>query len=272
MEVSVSLWSYVELINSGKYTVEDVIKHIHSCNVKYVEVLDYFLPTDEKKAAAKKLIEDLGMKVSSYSIGNNFVCDEKTRLEQVEMVKKACEYAKYFNTNTIRVFCGDVGNGYDFETAFDLIVKSFKECVKVAEKENVYYCLENHGMLAGKSHQVLKVLDTVNSPNLKATTDTGNFLLVGEDSKEAVKVLKGRVGLVHFKDFKKVSKEEAKYVGLNGIATVGTVIGEGDVGMQEVVNNLKDGGFDGCLSIEYEGENSLEAVEKSIKNAFSYLK
>ena len=42
--------------------------------------------------------------------------------------------------------------------------------------------------------------------------------------------------------------------------------------MQEVVNNLKDGGFDGCLSIEYEGENSLEAVEKSIKNAFSYLK
>ncbi len=93
MEISVSLWSYVHLIESGQYSVEDIIRHIHSCGVKYVEVLDFFLPTEEKRVAAKKVIDELGMKVSSYSISNNFVCDEKTRLEEVEKVKEACQYA-----------------------------------------------------------------------------------------------------------------------------------------------------------------------------------
>lgn len=271
MEISVSLWSYVQLISSKEYSVEDIIRHIHSCGVKYVEVLDCFLPTQEKRESVKKVIDELGMKVSSYSIGNNFVCDETTRLQEIKKVQEACEYAHFFNTKTIRVFCGNLVEGYDFDKAFSLIVDSFKECVKTAEKEDIYYCLENHGLLAGKSTQVLAILNAVNSKHLKATTDTGNFLLVGEDSKEAVKNLKGKVGLVHFKDFKKVSKEEAKYVGLDGNCTVGTIIGTGDVNMKAVVDQLAKDGFDGCLSIEYEGDNSLKAIEESVKNAFSYI-
>ena len=198
MNVSVSLWSYVSLINK-EMSVSEVIRHMHKHGIQYVELLDTFLKTDEDRLEAKKTIVELGMKVASYSIGNNFVCPENIRLSQVEMVKQACQYAKMFNTKVIRVFCGDVCEGYDFEKAFDLIVKSFKECVKVAEKEDIYFCLENHGQLAGKSKQIEAVIKAVGSKHLKATTDTGNFMLVGEDPLEAVRYLKDYVGLVHFK-------------------------------------------------------------------------
>lgn len=271
MEISVSLWSYVELINANKITVEGAIRHMHQHGVKYVELLDYFLPTRESKEQAKQLVKELGMKVASYSISNNFVCDEETRKKQIEVVKEACDFANYFDTKTIRVFCGDCSETYTFDTAFDLIVKSFKECCIVAEQKNVYFCLENHGLLAGKASQIKRILETVNSDHLLTTIDTGNYLLVNEDAVMAAKTLKGKVGLVHFKDFKKVEKEHAKYHGI-GVYVVGKVVAEGDVKMQEVVNTLAHNGYDGCLSIEYEGESSLEAVEKCIVNAFNLLK
>lgn len=273
MNVSVSLWTYVTLINNKEMSVSEVIRHMHKNGIQYVEVLDCFLPTDEAKQEALKTIKELKMKVSSYSIGNNFVCGEETRLAQVEKVKNACKYAKMFETNTIRVFCGDVREGYDFEKAFDLIVKSFKECVKVAEKEDIYYCLENHGQLAGKSKQVEAVIKAVGSKHLKATTDTGNFMLVGENSLDAVKYLKDYIGLVHFKDFHLVSKEEAQYIGNNNtIFAKGAIIGEGDTPMQAIVDFLDSIHYPGCISIEYEGEIRLDYIEQSIKNTLGFLR
>ena len=162
--------------------------------------------------------------------------------------------------------------GYDFEKAFDLIVKSFKECVKVAQEVDVYYCLENHGQLAGKSKQIEAVINAVGSKHLKSTTDTGNFLLVGENPLHAVQYLKDYIGLVHFKDFKKVEKENAQYHGLNGIFTKGVVLGEGDVPLQEIVDFLDKQNYTGCISIEYEGPITLANIEQSIKNTLSFLK
>lgn len=106
MNVSVSLWSYVELIRNGM-SVVDVIEHMHKNGVQYVELLDVFVKPEERESI-KNVIEKLNMKVASYSISNNFVCDDSTRLQQVKMVQDACYVAQFFNTKTIRVFCGDV--------------------------------------------------------------------------------------------------------------------------------------------------------------------
>lgn len=271
MNISVSLWSYVHFIENEHMPVKEVIKHMHKQGVRYVELLDAFIHTEEERKEIKELLKELGMKVASYSISNNFVKTEEERLKQVEMVKNACQIAKFFDTNTIRVFCGDVCEGYDFDTAFDLIVKSFKECVKVAKKENIYYCLENHGKLAGKSQQVKAILDAVNSENLKATTDTGNFLLIGEKPLECVKELKDKIGLVHFKDFSFATKEDFHYIGLNNIYVKGSILGEGDVPLQEIVDFLKGQKYQGCISIETEGMKSLQAIEKCIANTFGFL-
>ena len=48
-----------------------------------------------------------------------------------------------------------------------------------------------------------EIIETIGSHALKANTDTGNFLLVGEKPFDAVKNLVNNIGFVHFKDFKK---------------------------------------------------------------------
>ena len=48
MKLSVALWTYVSLIEKGM-SVPDILRHMHKIGVKYVELLDLFLNTDEEK-------------------------------------------------------------------------------------------------------------------------------------------------------------------------------------------------------------------------------
>ena len=62
-------------------------------------------------------------------------------------------------------------------------------------------CIENHGLFAGRSDQVLEIINEIGSPALKSTFDTGNFVLVGQNPENAVEELKGYIDHVHVKDF-----------------------------------------------------------------------
>ena len=83
-----------------------------------------------------------------------------------------------------------------------------KKCAEVAEKAQVYLAIENHGLLAGTSAQVVEILKEVNSPYVKSTFDTGNFLLVHEKPTEAFNQLKNDIVHVHFKDFREKDEND----------------------------------------------------------------
>jgi len=270
MNLSVSLYSMHTLLVSGEMSVCDVIEFFHQHGVEYVELLDIYLPTDTDKATALETIARLGMKVSSYSITNEFVLvTDDERKTQIQYLIDSCNTAKYFGTSTIRVFAGNIvpeslDDGKTFEACESLIVDSFRQCVGHAEKHSITYCLENHGMLAGKASQVRSILDAVGSPALKITADTGNFKLVGDDSYAAVKSLLPDIGFMHFKDIKRT--EDGVWAGLDGNNYSGTILGEGDVDLAGIAVLLRDYGYSGCVSIEYEAQevDCAKAVAASI--------
>ena len=146
-----------------------------------------------------------------------------------------------------------------------------KTQLATAEENGVTYALENHGMFAGKASQVKNILDSVGSPALKSTADTGNFLLVCNDPVEAVSLLIDDIAHVHFKDFKKV--ESGGYEAQDGTHYIGTAIGDGQVDLKKIVALLREKGYDGFLSIEYEGSDAdnLEAITHSIEFTNSIL-
>jgi sugar phosphate isomerase/epimerase len=80
--------------------------------------------------------------------------------------------------------------------------------------------------------------------------------------------------MVHFKDFlqEPVGHEGFAYEALDGRRYVGMAVGEGEVNLAECIAGLKDAGFNGWLSVEYEGEEDpLTAVPRSLANARKYL-
>lgn len=271
MKLSVSVYSLNKMISSKEMTIFDVLEFLAGKGVKYIELVDFYIPEDEDKAAVKECMDRLGLKVSSYSISNNFVADADQLQKQRDYVKDSIRWADYFGTKLMRVFCANATDQYTYEQGLEMIVDSFRECTKAAEENGVTYALENHGMFAGKASQVKNILDSVGSPALKSTADTGNFLLVCNDPVEAVSLLIDDIAHVHFKDFKKV--ESGGYEAQDGTHYIGTAIGDGQVDLKKIVALLREKGYDGFLSIEYEGSDAdnLEAVTHSIEFTNSIL-
>lgn len=271
MKLSVSLYSCNPVIRDGKSDIYGVMDFLKENGVDCVELVDMYVMDDEIPKI-KEYLDKNNMKVSSYSASNDFVIGtDEEREAQVEYLKKCCDTALYFGTNIVRVFAGNIVEGKSYEDCFECIVSSFKKCVKTAEEKGVYFCLENHGVLAGKPEQVKQIIDAVGSPNLKSTADTGNFNIVGADPYEAVKMLINDIGHVHFKDM--IETEDGVWVSPEGKKFLGCTIGDGVVELDAIVKYLSEKGYDGYISIEYEAPESecFTNVKKSIEHTRSLI-
>jgi sugar phosphate isomerase/epimerase len=266
MKLSVSAWCLQEKLFGNEITIFDFIRFCHENGVKYVELLDCFLDGEEDIVKINKLLKELDMEVSAYSIGNDFVlADAGERQEQVEYVKEGIDTALKLGTGILRVFSGDKKEGMSFEKAENWIVECFKELAPHAENKGVTMVLENHGLLAGKSEQVKRIIDRVGSKALRSNSDVGNFILVNENSLDAVKFLMDKLGFIHLKDFKKANDENG-YAAIDGAVFQGIVLGKGDVPIADIIKYLKAYGYGGFLSIEYEGpgdpaEGTTQCIE-----------
>ena len=274
MEVCVSAWSVQRKLFSGELTVCDFIKLCHENGVKNVELLFCFWNEQNRIEEAASLLENLDMKVGAYSVGNDFVQQEETlRKVEVEKVKLGIDIACRLNTKLLRVFSGNEKEGIEYGTARQWIIDCFKEVAAYAEEKGIVMVLENHGLFAGKSSQVKELIEEVDSTSLRANTDVGNFILVNEKPLDAVKALKDYVSFVHFKDFKKVSEEEYGYKALDGNKYQGIVLGKGEIPMKEIVDFLYEKGYEGYLSIEYEGlGDPVEEIIESIHYTKSIIR
>lgn len=261
MKLSVSAWCLQEKLFNKEITLYDFINYCHENGVKYVELLDCFLDGVEDIDKINELLHKLDMEVSAYSISNDFVLEDgDERKVQTDYLRESMNTALKLGTRLLRVFSGSQKEGISFESAVDWIVECFQEVAPEAEEKGITMTLENHGSLAGKSSQVMGIIDRVGSKALRSNADVGNFMLVNEDSFDAVRNLKDIIGYIHLKDLKKINEknlmninETELYTALDGSIYQGTVLGKGDVPIAEIIQFLKEYGYQGYLSIEYEG-------------------
>ncbi|MGE5623833.1 MAG: sugar phosphate isomerase/epimerase family protein [Methanocella sp.] len=276
MRRGLSMWSLEKEAHAGRLTAVDFVRFAGTLGIEAVELLDFFWQDEARELAeVKAAAAGEGLAIGAYAIGNDFVApDAGERLRQVDYVKHGVDVAAELGTRILRVFSGNAREGIPFATAREWIVAGLAEAAAYAEGTGVVLALENHGLFAGRSEQVAGILDEVASPALKATTDTANFLLVGEVPHVAVAALAGRAAHVHLKDFRKVDPdyEGPAYQSTGGERYVGTVLGEGDVKLTAVLESLRQAGFAGVLSLEYEGTgDAREDVRRSLANLKAML-
>lgn len=269
MKIAVSMWSLHKLYQKGELDVFGFIDYVAGLGADGVELLDVFWRDQHSEPCkALDLVKSKQLEVAAYAIGNNFVDPNASkRMAEVEKIKLGVDMALALETKVVRVFAGDLEPGIKFEDAKGWILEGLSEGARYAEQKGVVLALENHGLLAGKGAQVKEIVQTVGSPGLRATIDTGNFLLVNERPVDAVRALGALAAHVHLKDMKKVGCcVHESYAALDRSRYVGTVAGEGEVEIDEVVRLLKEAGYDGYLSIEFEGSGDpKEGTERSIE-------
>lgn len=257
MKLSVSMWSVVNTVRAGQMDLPGFIDFAARQQAQGVELLDYFW----RDAAAeipqvKRQIKDVGLQLAVYSIGNDFFQPEADkRAAQLADLQRGVDVANQLEVGVLRVFSGNAKEGYQLADGLGWIIDGLAAGAAYAQQHGVTLALENHGLMAGRSDQVRQIIETVNSPALRANLDTGNFLLVGQNPIDAARDLADLVALVHLKDFRRARPDETTHVykGLDGVGYTGEVVGQGQVDLPAIVAILRQAGYNGWLSLEFEG-------------------
>ena len=132
---------------------------------------------------------------------------------------------------------------------------AFDSLDKLTEEYGITCAIHPHG----PGHRWAKI-DTIwdavkdHSPKIGLCNDTGHFIRAGEDPVRAMEVFKDRLYALHLKDFKKVDEKKWEDV----------PAGDGSLDVDAVVKFLLDHKFKGAMLIEYEGQNEVESVRKSL--------
>ncbi len=139
--------------------------------------------------------------------------------------------------------------GYTDEDGYPWVIDAMEQCVKVAEQVGVVLGLENHWGLGLTPEGVLRIVSAVDSPWLRVTTDTGNFL---EEPYERLTKLAPHTCLVQAKT----------YYGGGQWYTL-------DLDYPRIGRILAEAGYRGYVSLEFEG---MEAWETAIPKSLALLR
>ena len=261
-------------VRAGQLDLYGFLDYAARVGAEGVELLNMFW-TDENSeiVEVRRRCAALGLLLPVYSISTNFFQpDAAARAQQLKSLCHGVDVAAQLGAGLLRVFSGDKIPGYSLEQGINWVVDSLGAGADYAASQGVTLALENHGHVAGRSEQVRDIIEAVSSPALRANLDTGNFLLVGQNPLQAASALVDLVALVHLKDFTYASPDETGHVyqGLDGKSYTGSIVGEGLVDLAGIHSVLAGHGYDGWLSLEYEGND--EPLEFAVPRCLAAMR
>ncbi len=270
MQLCITQYCFNKLYEQGA-TSDEVFAFCKELGLDYVEILDYdrFWNNDFEKeiVGIPDLLEKHGLKMAAFSTNTMFTGEDAAeREENVKMALRALDHCEELGAKMMRIFGGYAAKDDDLVMKREWVVSSIKQFVGVAEEKGITLAIENHGGMPGTAEEVIEVIQGVGSDNLRAAIDIGNFLIAGQDSLEGTQKLAHLCTHVHAKDFK-LLQDPPKEGSRAKAALKSTVIGEGDVKVAECLKALRDAGYDGFISVEFEAfdVDSREGIRRSVK-------
>ena len=283
MRVSVSSYSFAQQVWAGKMTQLDIVAKVKEMGFDAVEFTDIDgSDLAQQKENARKIRQEadrVGLEISNYTIGANLYQPTAEEVDaEVERLKGQVEVAAILGAKVMRHdVCwqlGKTGSARSFGLMLPTIAEAARRVAEYAATFGIKTCSENHGFIAQDSYRVEQLFNAVNHDNYGLLVDIGNFICVDEDPAQAVSRVAPYAVHVHLKDML-VRPEPVGPIcnatrGCNYFA--GTVVGEGDIPVKKCLQILKKAGYDGIVSLEYEGaEDCLTGIARGLANVRKIL-
>ncbi|WP_257348886.1 sugar phosphate isomerase/epimerase family protein [Pseudalkalibacillus decolorationis] len=274
MKLGMSSYSLVGAMNSENMSILDVIQWTADQGGEHIELVPMgFTLGDNPELvnAIRQKAEAVGIELSNYAIGANFLTASKSEYEkEIERVQKEVDIAQRLGIKLLR---HDVAwkpasetSIQQFEQDLPKLADACRRIADYAAQFDIVTSVENHGFYVQASDRVQRLIDYVDRPNFKTTLDTGNFLCVDEDPVAAVKKNIQLSSMVHIKDFyhrpSSVNPGEGWFQTTSGNYLRGAICGHGDINLHDVMRIIKQSSYDGYISIEFEG---MEECKKGSK-------
>ena len=287
MNIGFSSYCFRPRMMSGDMGIGDVIRWIGATGATHMELASLSLtPPGEDTAwnlhanpdvlaEIETATSETGVVLSGICIPANFLGDREDRLRQIARTK---EYVDLCDRLGVRFLRHDVTEWArrardiaEFESCLPVLADASAEIADYAARVGVTTSIENHGFFVNASERVQRLIHAVGRPNFKTTIDVGNFLCVDEDPLIATERNLPLASFIHLKDFYIRPRTNnpgdgwLKTLGSNYL--LGSIIGFGDMDMRGILRAIEASGYDGFVSIEFEGnEDCLFACAAGLKN------
>ncbi len=287
MKIGVSSYSFIRLVKSGQLKQIDVVHKAKEMGFDVIEFIPFELEEGESAkdfaASVREECERVGIEIGSYTVGADFINGSGGDLEaEIERVKGEVDIANILGAKTMRHdatigFPSEYRGPRDFDAALPRLVEGCRAITEYAEQFGIKTMIENHGFFCQDSDRVEKLVNQVNHPNFGLLLDMGNFMCVDESPEKAVGKLMPYAFYVHAKDFHfkdgmQPDPGAGWFRSRGGNYLRGAIIGHGDVPVYQCLKIMKDAGYDGILSIEFEGmEDPLVAIKIGLDNLRKYI-
>jgi sugar phosphate isomerase/epimerase len=199
-------------------------------------VLDFDVPLRNEVRSA---LRENGMGVASIGSPIGKVPITEPWPAYFDRFKVAVELAEFFQAPLIRIFSYyPPAQGQDISRHRDEVMRRMQAKADYVKGHPVTLAHENEKDIFGEHGPAcLDILRTVNSPKLRAVFDPANFVQAGDDTLENWRMLKPYVAHFHIKDCKRDTKKIVP-------------AGEGDGHIQAILEDAKQSGYQGFLSLE----------------------
>lgn len=293
MKFGFSSFSFSPLMMKGTMSIVEVIEWIGRSDGEHLEIATVsFSPRGADEVwnldDDVELLDSIrsssaanGVTLSGMCIPADFLVESVD--DRRRQIARAKHHVQLCDSLGIRYFRHDVSKWAhaasdvaEFERDLPGIVEASAEIAQYAFAYGIETSIENHGFFMNASERVRRLIYEVDEPNFHTTIDVGNFLCVDEDPLIATRLNLPSAAFVHLKDF--YIRTHDRYPGEGWLATsggnhlLGSIVGFGDMDTRGILGSLTDGGYDGFVSIEFEGnEDCLFACETGLANSLRML-
>lgn len=257
MDIAISSWSFHDELYSGKLRLPDVPYRVHDLGYGAVELQDMFLwprpPNRIARALGRKTREfnryqydrktilrtrlhrlRSGTRLICWSIDSDLTASAgPDRQKQKAYLAGALETAVFLGAPLIRVTLGGEKND---RAAYDRAVDLMSSVLPVVTARNIRLAIENHGGLSADPAVLVEFVQHFHSPQLGVCLDFGNFEGDSKVFPQSLESLVPHAIHVHAKS--------------RGFKSDGE---EATIDYRMCLSALKSAGYEGAISIEYEG-------------------
>ena len=287
----ISIYGVSRKIRTGELTPIAAFERICEMGAEVVELVPFgfnLVETPELKKDFKEASVKTGVPIGNYSLNANFLMltDEQYRNE-LNRVKKHMDMASDMEISTMRVDSAAFSRPMSentiekFQSELPLIVQTYEELCDYAKPLGITVLLENHGFHANGSERVRQIMTSVKRDNFAHQLDVGNYICVDDTPEIATKKMISFAKTIHMKDFYirpahrdpggavEFSCENSWFRSVNGTFLRGSILGQGDIDIWDVIRTVKNSDFDGDIYLEYEG---MEECEYGTHVSFANIK
>lgn len=277
MEIAGYSYTFDRMLLEGALRTVDTIRYHRELGVTANELSDKYIEDAELSGIEAALAEVDGT-VPAYDITCDFTAgDGSAPPDQIARVERAVDRAARLRASAVVLVPGAIGDA-DPAIVRRHYAATLAHCRDRAIARGMRTMLANLGNQAAYCGTIAHIaqIRAIAGADIQAIYDVGNYLMAGEDTLTALGRVAPMVGHVHFKDWRIVAGDSAEagaaFRGQDGRLFLSVALGDGSVPLADALGALRRHGYDGTITVEYEGpDDPFAATRRSVQHLRSLL-